>query len=57
MLICPRLQSAAQLLEREKTDYLDLLSGTCLQALQTLELVRRKRKLKFGLRKKPHELH
>lgn len=58
MGICAGLHSAAQLLEREKINYLDLLGGTCLQALQTPEPVRRKKKVKFGSRKKkPHKLH
>lgn len=56
MGICARYHSAAQLLEREKIIYLDLLSGTCLHALQTLEPVRNK-KVKFGLKKMPYKLH
>lgn len=52
MCICARLHSAVQLLEREMIIYLDLLSDTCLQAVQTLEPVRRKEKFKVGLRKK-----
>ena len=40
MGICARCHSAAQLLEREKIIYLDLLSGTYLYAFQTLEPLR-----------------